>query len=178
LASFDDSVPQPAPRPLDLVPASAKDAAADIATGSTSGPVPQQRQSDVVGAWLSESLSLDISADPQGMPLPPVAIGEGGRAIDLLNSGSIAQATPADIPEGWVVQIGAAPNPDSANILLSDATSKVGPLGDFRKFVQRFEKNGQTFYRARFAGFVDRGKAVAMCEELRKAQLSCLVMQS
>ena len=51
-------------------------------------------------------------------------------------------------------------------------------LGSFEPYVERFEKNGQTFYRARFAGFGDRDAATAMCNELKKAKLSCLAMQS
>ena len=41
-----------------------------------------------------------------------------------------------------------------------------------------FEKNGQVFYRARFAGFSGRDDATAMCNELKKANMSCLAMQS
>src|SRR5690606_41857764 len=78
---------------------------------------------------------------------------------------------------GWVVQIGAGPSEDSARALLSDAAGKVGKLGDFRSYVERFEKNGQVFYRARFTGFGDRDDANAMCSQLKRQNLSCLAMQ-
>lgn len=176
-ASLEEGVPQPEPRPLDLVPETAADATEIIATGSTQSPAPQPRRGNIAGAWISEALTFDIETNAQGMPLPPVAIGEGGAAIDLLNSSTVQQSQ-EPIPSGWVVQVGAAPDPDSAEVLLATAAQKVEPITNFRRFVQRFEKNGQTFYRARIAGFGDRNKAIDMCNALRKAQLNCLVMQS
>ena len=77
----------------------------------------------------------------------------------------------------WIVQIGAGPSEDSARAMLSDAASKVGGLGNFRSYVERFEKNGQVFYRARFVGFGDRDDAAAMCGRLKDADLACLAMQ-
>jgi D-alanyl-D-alanine carboxypeptidase len=80
-------------------------------------------------------------------------------------------------PGGWVVQIGAGPSEESARALLSDAAGKAGSLGDFRSYVERFEKNGQTFFRARFVGFGDRDDATAMCNQLKQQNMSCLAMQ-
>ncbi|RYE55943.1 MAG: SPOR domain-containing protein [Hyphomicrobiales bacterium] len=77
----------------------------------------------------------------------------------------------------WIVQIGAGPSEDSARSMLSDAAGKVGGLGDFRSYVERFEKNGQVFYRARFVGFGDRNDATAMCNRLKDADMACLAMQ-
>jgi len=61
--------------------------------------------------------------------------------------------------------------------MLSDAAGKVGSLGDFRSYVERFEKNGQVFYRARFVGFGDRDAATDMCNRLKDQDLACLAMQ-
>ncbi|UXN72685.1 SPOR domain-containing protein [Devosia sp. A8/3-2] len=95
-----------------------------------------------------------------------------------MTSGSV-QVAAADVPPGgWVVQIGAGPSEDSARAMLSDAAGKVGTLGDFRSYVERFEKNGQTFFRARFVGFGDRDGATAMCNQLKQQNLSCTAMQS
>jgi D-alanyl-D-alanine carboxypeptidase len=99
----------------------------------------------------------------QPLPLPlPVAVAEAPQAA----------------PSGWVVQIGAAPTEQGAAGLLRDAKGSISMLGTFEPYVERFEKNGQTFYRARFAGFGDRDTAKAMCDELKKAKLSCLAVQS
>ncbi|MNL48329.1 Sporulation related domain protein [compost metagenome] len=61
--------------------------------------------------------------------------------------------------------------------MLSDAAGKVGSLGDFRSYVERFEKNGQIFYRARFVGFGDRDAATNMCNRLKDQNLACLALQ-
>jgi D-alanyl-D-alanine carboxypeptidase len=96
-----------------------------------------------------------------------------------MTSGSIQQVAATE-PEAavWIVQIGAAENEEGARGLLLDAQSRIALLTDFRAFVEKFEKNGQTFFRARFAGFGGRDDATQMCAELKKANLSCLAMQS
>ena len=89
-----------------------------------------------------------------------------------------ASVKPA-VPDGsWIVQIGAAPTQDGANSLLTAATRKIANLNDLRPYVERFDKDGQTFYRARFVGFGDRNEASSMCNQLKKAKMSCLAMQS
>ena len=98
-----------------------------------------------------------------------------------MTSGSIGVAAndnAAPAAGGWVVQIGAAPTEDNARNLLTDAAGKVANLGDFRSYVERFDKNGQTFYRARFVGFGGRDEASDMCNRLKQQDLSCLAMQS
>jgi D-alanyl-D-alanine carboxypeptidase len=89
-----------------------------------------------------------------------------------------AQQMPAPLPRGWVVQIGASPSEDGANGLIGDASSKVRSLSKFKGFVERFEKDGQTFFRARFGGFSGQSAANDMCKQLKHAKLSCLAMQS
>jgi D-alanyl-D-alanine carboxypeptidase len=191
--------PVPAGRPTDLgMPALQ-------AANMMGGVAPKkERPLDVIGAWLSDTFSLGAEPAPLGQTrgsaplLPPVGIGESGEPIDLMTSGSIGEgdqtelvasiepqpmptpivtAEPAPV-SGWIVQIGAAPTEGGANSLLSDAASSVAGLGSMRPFVERFEKNGQTFYRARFGGFGGRDDATAMCNELKKAKMSCLAMQS
>jgi D-alanyl-D-alanine carboxypeptidase len=88
------------------------------------------------------------------------------------------QAMPAALPHGWVVQIGAAPSEGGANSLLSDAAGKVRTLAGYAPFIERFDKDGQTFFRARFGGFAGQDAAARMCKELKQAKLSCLAMQS
>ena len=163
------------------------------------------RPLDVIGAWLSDTFSLGAPPAPLGQTqpsppiVPPVGIGEEGEPIDLMTSGSVAveavsmveQPAPAVVEvaavaaapvepkrSGWVVQIGAAPSETGAQSLLSDAAGTVAKFGTYEPYVERLEKNGQIFFRARFAGFGDREAATAMCNELKKARMSCLAMQS
>ena len=140
--------------------------------------------------------------------IPPVGIGGDGQPVDLMTSGSISteaaaipvtdtvphslgieqpvqvaeaqpeQQMPAPLPQGWIVQIGASPTEDGANGLIGNASGKVHSLGKFKGFVERFEKDGQTFFRARFGGFSGQSAANDMCKQLKQAKMSCLAMQS
>ena len=193
--------PTPASRPADLGITAPMQATAAI---SSIAPTPRDRPLDVIGAWLSDTFQLGAEPAPLGQTapsaplLPPVGIGDAGEPIDLMTSGSIAQpvqvasvepqpmpaplaAEPAAASPSkgtWIVQIGAAPTEAGATTLLDGAATNVAALGTMKSYVERFEKNGQVFYRARFAGFSGRGDATAMCNELKKAKMSCLAMQS
>ncbi|WDR05695.1 SPOR domain-containing protein [Devosia rhodophyticola] len=94
-----------------------------------------------------------------------------------MTSGSITE-NDAPTPGGWVVQIGAAPSESSARTMLSDASGKLGSLKNARSYVERFEKNGKIFFRARFIGFGGRDDAINVCNQLKQQKLSCLAMQS
>ncbi|RYE85452.1 MAG: D-alanyl-D-alanine carboxypeptidase [Hyphomicrobiales bacterium] len=197
------TVPVPAARPTDLgiqqqvVPMQATAAISSVA------PSPRDRPLDVIGAWLSDTFQLGAEPAPLGQTapsaplLPPVGIGDAGEPIDLMTSGSIgqqpvqvasieAQPMPAPLAPAaepasggtWIVQIGAAPTEAGASNLIAGAASNLPALGSMKSYVERFEKSGQVFYRARFAGFDGRDDATAMCNELKKAKMSCLAMQS
>lgn len=199
-----EQAPVPAARPQDLgieqqvVPMQATAAITSLA------PSPRDRPLDVIGAWLSDTFQLGAEPAPLGQTapsaplLPPVGIGDAGEPIDLMTSGSVAQqpvqvasletqTMPAPIAEPvaapapgstWIVQIGAAPTEAGASTLLAGAASNLPALGSMKSYVERFEKSGQVFYRARFAGFNGRDDATAMCNQLKKAKMSCLAMQS
>jgi D-alanyl-D-alanine carboxypeptidase len=186
--------PVPASRPADL----AVDAAAAMSGAGAARP--GQRSFDVIGAWLSETFSLGAEPAPLGQTrpsaplLPPVGIGNEGEAVDPMTSGSVPATAVASVQQpppaapvvpaveapaaGWVVQVGAAPSETGANSLLREAASSIGALTEFQAYVERIEKNGQVFFRARFAGFEGRDAANAICNELKKKKMSCLAMQS
>jgi D-alanyl-D-alanine carboxypeptidase len=181
-------VPEPAGRPVEL--------GLPEALGAVEQAAPSQRTTlgEVVGAFTDAYLGAPPA--PLGITrasapiVPPVGIGEDGEPVDLMTSGSVQQV--AEVPAqqampvalssapatGWIVQIGAAPSENGANTLLSDATGKVGSLSTFSAFVQRIEKDGQTFYRARFGGFSGKDAANDMCKQLKQVKMSCLAMQS
>ena len=192
------SVPVPSERPEDPLASPALEATRAMAISPE-----DDRPLDVIGAWLSDTFSLGPSVQPLGQTqpsaplLPPVGVGESGEPIDLMTSGSIgrqqtaALTAPVSLPEapaptvtaaqtagGWIVQIGATPTENGARSLLDDASSRVSALDSSRAFVERFEKDGQVFFRARFGGFGGREDAAGICNQLKKAKMSCLAMQS
>jgi len=181
------SVPLPVARPTDAV------AIVPVTTAAIA-PVPtgRKRLDQVIGDF-TDTYTLGAPPAPLGQtrpstPLPPVGVGDQGQPLDLMTSGSVsqtaeaaqvAQTMPVALPPGgWIVQIGAAPTEDGANGLIKSAGDKVRALTQFDGFVQRFEKNGQVFFRARFSGFPGQDAANDMCKQLKQAKLSCLAMQS
>lgn len=193
--------PQPIERPVDLgMPAALK--AVDNAAPATNSHKPLDQV--VVGAF-TDNYTLGAPPAPLGQTrasaplIPPVGIGDNGQPLDLMTSGSIdkevannhaalaaaltqvaearAQQMPAPLPQGWVVQIGAAPTENGANSLLSDASDKIDALSKFKSFVVQFDKDGQTYFRARFGGFSGQAAAIDMCKQLKQAKMSCLAMQ-
>jgi D-alanyl-D-alanine carboxypeptidase len=193
-----DKAPVPAPRPEDLQ--------AVEAANTLAAPRTRDRPLDVIGAWISDTFELGAAPAPLGETapsaplLPPVGIGEEGEPLDLMTSGAVGDKAPAVVenqPEpaplaiaavdeplpqavtgGWIVQIGAAPTEGGANQLISSAAGRIDTLASFKSYVERFEKNGQVFFRARFGGFAAREDAASMCNELKKVKMSCLAMQS
>jgi D-alanyl-D-alanine carboxypeptidase len=125
--------------------------------------------------------------------IPPVGVDDDGQPLDLMTSGSIAAQAPAttlaaaeaenplpDMPSdaaGWIVQVGAAPTQDGAAGLIFTAGQKVRSLAQFQGFVQRFDKDGQTYFRARFGGISEQGTANDICKQLKQEKMSCLAMQ-
>jgi len=178
-------LPQPMPADLGLQPALQAANTLGAPSQTPQPPVPTQ---DVIGAWLSDTYNLGappsaLGQTPPSAPLgyvPPANTGApaAGQPVDLLTSGSVPVADAGTAPGGWVVQIGAGPSEDSARAMLADAAGKAGGLNDFRSYVERFEKNGSVFYRARFVGFGGRDDATAMCNQLKQQDLACLAMQS
>ncbi|MBJ7577896.1 D-alanyl-D-alanine carboxypeptidase [Devosia sp. MC532] len=169
------AMPAPAPADLGLVPAAQ-------AANALAAPSVPDYNSDVIGAWLSDTYKLGAPPSALGQTAPSAPLGIGPTSsntqtpnVDPINTAS-AQTGSAQVA-GWIVQIGAGPSEDGARTMLSDAARKVGSLGDFRSFVEPFDRNGKTFYRARFVGFGDRSAANAMCERLKGQDMQCLAMQ-
>jgi D-alanyl-D-alanine carboxypeptidase len=79
-----------------------------------------------------------------------------------------------NLPKGWVVQVGASDTETKAKLLLAKA-KKVGgkSIQQAQQFTMAFEKDGQQYYRARFAGFSGQSQAVAACKFLKKRGVGC-----
>jgi D-alanyl-D-alanine carboxypeptidase len=204
VASLDGDAPQPMDigvRPAIDAVSAVGGPSSSRGTGAKTDVIGQSLSNMLLGAPPAPLGSTRASA-----PLvPPVGIGRQNRPIDLFTSGGISShqvaeaalaveaavlgpksAAPAAAsaplpaappPGSWIVQIGAAPTSDGANTLLSSASDKVATLNDMRPYVERFDKNGQTYYRARFVGFGSRDEASDICGQLKKEKMSCLALQ-
>jgi D-alanyl-D-alanine carboxypeptidase len=188
LQAVDAAAPQQAPRrrTLDQIVGAFTD---DYTLGAAPAPLGQTRPSaplippvgvgddgQPVDLMTSGSISSEAAvftaadAAPQSLGLEPASV--------KIAEAQPQQQMPPPLPQGWVVQIGAAPTADGANGLLADAAGKVRALARLRSFVERFEKDGQIYFRARFGGFSGEDAATDMCKQLKQAKMSCLAMQS
>ena len=80
-------------------------------------------------------------------------------------------------PEGWQIQIAAVPSRDRAVEMLEEARSRApGELSDVSLYTESVNSNGQTLYRARFAGFASKSAAWDACGTLKKRKFDCIAL--
>lgn len=79
---------------------------------------------------------------------------------------------------GWMIQIGAAEDPEKANALLSRAKSQLqGFPPSARAFTEKVQKGNETLYRARFAGLEEQS-AQSACKALKKSGFACFTTKN
>jgi hypothetical protein len=77
-----------------------------------------------------------------------------------------------------VVQIAATATEADAQRMLREARETVGRrLGNARPVTERVQRGGATLFRARFAGFGDRGAAEAACQALKRNDYACMTIR-
>ncbi|ESX45503.1 SPOR domain-containing protein [Mesorhizobium sp. M0761] len=84
----------------------------------------------------------------------------------------------ASVPAGWAVQVASSPKQSEALAFL-DKTAKQAPkvLGAASGFTVAFQKDGETYYRARFGGFRSKDAAWNACNALKKKKIACYAVQ-
>jgi D-alanyl-D-alanine carboxypeptidase len=181
-AAQANATAEPADIPFEIVaaediPTRPGQSALDQATYVATGVMPEQPSypaNDPIGAWIAETMKLaepEVGTLQPGQVLVPPAPIE--RPVDLISTNS-SDAVPGG---GWIVQVGAANSQDAADQMLSQASQSYGQLADLRGYVESFQRDGLTFYRARFAGFADRSQARSTCDALTQASINCLTVQ-
>ncbi len=92
---------------------------------------------------------------------------------------SAAKAEPGrPTKPGWMIQIGAAEDPEKANQLLSRARSQLqGFPASARAFTEKVQKGNGTLYRARFAGLEEESAASA-CKALKRSGFACFTTKN
>jgi D-alanyl-D-alanine carboxypeptidase len=84
----------------------------------------------------------------------------------------------ASVPSGWAIQVASSPKQSEAQAFL-DKTTKQAPkvLADASGFTVAFDKDGVTYYRARFGGFGSKDAAWKACTALKKKKIECYAVQ-
>ncbi|MQB28772.1 D-alanyl-D-alanine carboxypeptidase [Agrobacterium tumefaciens] len=156
------------------------------------GPVPQTRYEEApVTAFAGSSSNAAVKAmeaatwqkgkDPiaQAPAAPDRKLITNSTKVDNITTASVASAPSVsarfEAPQGgWVIQIGASPDENSARGLLQNAQEKGGAaLRSAKPFTVAFSKDGSQIYRARFGGFDGQNAAVNACNVLKKKGVSC-----
>ncbi len=98
------------------------------------------------------------------------AYAEPTPAVDPVNT--------ASVPSGWAIQVASSPKQSEAQAVL-DKTAKQAPkvLADASGFTVAFDKDGVTYYRARFGGFGSKTAAWKACTALKKKNIECYAVQ-
>lgn len=98
------------------------------------------------------------------------AYAEPVPAVDPVNT--------ASVPSGWAIQVASSPKQSEAQAFL-DKTTKQAPkvLADAAGFTVAFDKDGVTYYRARFGGFGSKDAAWKACTALKKKKIECYAVQ-
>jgi D-alanyl-D-alanine carboxypeptidase len=79
---------------------------------------------------------------------------------------------------GWMIQVGAFQAEQEAKQRLSAVQTKASKIVDGTDpFTESVEKGGNTFYRARFAGFA-KDKAEAACKVLKRDGVECVTIRN
>ncbi|WP_174061338.1 SPOR domain-containing protein [Agrobacterium tumefaciens] len=160
------------------------------------GPVPQTRYEDApVTAFAGSSSNAAVKAMEAATwqkgkdPISQVAVAPDRKLITNSTKvdNIVTASTPASVPStpsvsakaeapqgGWVIQIGASPDENSARGLLQNAQEKGGAaLRSAKPFTVAFSREGSQVYRARFGGFDGQAAAVNACNALKKKGVSC-----
>ncbi len=95
------------------------------------------------------------------------------------STGSVANAEEvADLPSGWMIQIGAPNDVGKANDLLQRAKAEGhGTLNHAKAYTEKVQKGTVTLYRARFAG-LEADAAEAACKSLKHAGFACFTIRN
>ncbi|BAV45504.1 Serine-type D-Ala-D-Ala carboxypeptidase [Mesorhizobium loti] len=100
----------------------------------------------------------------------PAPAAEPTPTVDPVNT--------ASVPSGWAIQVASSPKQSEAQAFL-DKTTKQAPkvLADAAGFTVAFDKDGVTYYRARFGGFGSKDAAWKACTALKKKKIECFAVQ-
>jgi D-alanyl-D-alanine carboxypeptidase len=115
------------------------------------------------------------------LPVEPPKAEPAAAVIAAAERTELALA-PAQVPKptrnGWMIQVGAYQDEAEAKQKLSTVKSKaLHLLASADPFTEAVQKDGSTYYRARFAGF-DKEQAEAACKYLKRSDIECLTIRN
>ena len=129
--------------------------------------------SEVVGK-RALAATLKIQRDAVVPPAELTEQGDTNADLDKLTTSAVSETTPS----GWVIQIGATPDRDQAQKLLSKAQNQGGKaLSSAKPFTVAVSSGSEQLFRARFGGFDNQDRAAAACKVLKRKGFACWASQ-
>ena len=92
--------------------------------------------------------------------------------IDPVNTASVPP------PSGWAIQVASSPSEIEARAFLAKTNRQAATaLADAAGYTVTFDKDGVTYYRARFGGFGSKNAAWNACKALKKKKIDCYAVE-
>lgn len=177
------NAPTPEEKPETVV-ASADEAVADEevaedAVVEEAPAKPSRKDKKVIAAAVPVTASAASAPIPAELPVVQAYAAEE-TPIDRLMTASTADnsaAASTSASGAWAVQIASAPREADAKAQLDKVAKQAGRvLAKASGFTVAFDKDGTTYYRARF-GFETKEAAWKACNALKRKSISCFAVQ-
>ncbi len=146
-------------------------------------PIPAKKP--VIGLSLQTQLAL-ASTKRFGGTIPfQIRNGKNNvhkSALDIIEQTYVASQDALDVDAiktatvraGWAIQIASSSSDSEARAILDKTAQQAGAaLAEVSPFTVPFEKDGVTYYRARFIGFDSKKSAWNVCNALKKKKIVC-----
>ncbi|WP_137931135.1 D-alanyl-D-alanine carboxypeptidase [Mesorhizobium comanense] len=143
---------------------------ATIAQGDSEDEDGAQAEAPKLVAPAKKVKTVIVSAPKVATAQVVTAYADPSPAVDPVKT--------ASVPSGWAIQVASSPKQSEAQAFL-DKTTKQAPkvLADASGFTVAFDKDGVTYYRARFGGFGSKDAAWKACTALKKKKIECYAVQ-
>jgi hypothetical protein len=168
----------PAAGPRDVVAAALAEAAQPQGDMSTDfddevDPIAQRINAATEVALASSMPAASGGVDPTAR-LTELARLRAGKSEIIAGAAAVERGSGE---AGWHIQIGAVPTEAGAEALIERAQQSMGQmLASLVPVTQPVEHEGETLFRARFAGFAGKEEARAACAKLKGKSFACLAV--
>ncbi|MEW9808424.1 D-alanyl-D-alanine carboxypeptidase [Mesorhizobium marinum] len=139
-------------------------------------PKPKPRPEENIAAYAG----IEEETVEQGSAEPEVEVVEQAYAdpiaarmadIDPINTAAVPKS-------GWAIQVASSPSEVEARAFLTRTTrSARDVLASASPYTMTYDKDGVTYYRARFGGFDSKNAAWNACGALKKKKIDCYAVQ-
>ncbi|WP_181701898.1 SPOR domain-containing protein [Chthonobacter albigriseus] len=160
------------------LPSSAAEAFADVAAMEQGD---RGDSHDALGAMIEDHIGeaeMEVASIEPVLEPAPLKTAAPKKAPKAEKVAVAAEEAPARSASGWVIQIGAVDSKSAAKALIDKARDKGGKaLAGADPLTESFTKGGQTYVRARFAGFDSEKAAQKACAALKRKDFACFTLR-